>query len=164
MSMTKRKLKTGNQGLKTSRTGWLVWTWSKVGSLIVFTGMTLMLLTAYSFISASGQSDGANQLSRSLRNGILDTYDSTSGMSFEYELPGSMNGEAYSLEILDKSGDTAGIIVRARSGVWEVTGGSSLAVPMSDSSFGVVKSQDEELHYICIVKDRGKVYIERSRC
>lgn len=147
-----------------NKRGWLVWTWSKLGCLIVFAGMMLMLLTAYSFVSASEQSSAANQLSRNLRNLILDTYSSGSGMAFEYELPNTVNGEDYSVEILNKSGNMAGVITRARSGVWEVTGGSSFAVPLSNTSFGVLKPFGSELHYICIVKDERRIYIEGSRC
>lgn len=147
-----------------NKKGWLVWTWGKIGSLIVFMGMMLMLLTAYSFVSASEQSDAANQLSRSLRNLLLDTYNSASGMSFEYELPKRLNGDDYSLEILNKSGDMVGIITRVKGGVWEMMGGSSTAVPLSNASFGVLKEFDDELSYICIVKDDKKIYIERSQC
>lgn len=158
------EVKTKNRRLKTSRGGWIVWVWSKAGTLIFFMGMMLMMMSAYSFVSASGQSGAANQVAQSLRNSITDTYNSAGGMSFEHELPPDLNGQAYSLEALDKGGDMVGIIVRVKSGVWEVSGGSSVAIPLSKGSFGVLKSFDSELHYICIVKDDGMIYLERSRC
>jgi len=147
-----------------NRRGWLVWTWSKLGNLIIFTGMMLMLLTAYGFVSASEQADAANQLSRSLRNLILDTYDSSSDMVFEYDLPRSINGEDYSVEILDKGGHMVGIITRTKSGILDVVGGSSFATPLSNNSFGILKQSNSDLHYICIVKDDGKVYLVGSGC
>lgn len=142
----------------------MVWTWSKLGNLIIFMGMMLMLLATYGFVSASEQADGANQLSHSLRNLILDTYDSSSDMTFEYELPPSINGEDYSMEILDKGGHMVGIITRTKSGVLDVTGGSSFAAPLSNNSFGMLKEPNGELHYICITKSSGEVYLIRSEC
>lgn len=130
---------------------------------MVFMGMMVMMLTVYSFSGASAQADSANQLARSLRNHMLDAYNSVGDMSFEYKLPENLNGEDYSVEILDKSG-TTGIIVRTSSGSRQVTGGASLSLPMHESSFGVLKDSGKELHHICIVRYLGEVYLERSTC
>jgi len=146
------------------RKGWVVWTWGKMGSLIVFMAMMAMMLSAYSFVGSSSQSDSANQLAANLKNLIFDTYNSAGGMSFEYKLPKSLDGEDYSIEIFDKEGDMVGIIVRTKSGLWELVGGSSLAIPLSERSFGTMKGLNEELHYICIVKHQGMIYLERSKC
>ncbi len=144
--------------------GWLVWTWGKMGSLLVFMGMMLMMLTAYSFVSAGAQSDGANQVARDLKNLMTDTYNAAGTMNLEYRLPDSIDGADYSVEILNKSGDTAGIIVRTRSGSREVIGGASLSVPLSNGSFGMLKGFGEGLPHICIVKHRETIYMERSKC
>jgi len=141
------------------RKGWIVWTWGKMGGLLVFMGMMIMILTAYSYTTASCTSQAANQLSQELKNLILDVYDSPGGMSFEHELPPSLEGEAYSVEIVNKSGDTVGIITRTRKRM----GGSSLSVPLSKGSFGVLEP-GKQLHYICIVKHNGTIYIGGSRC
>lgn len=144
--------------------GWVVWVWGKMGSLVVFMGMMLVLLTAYSFVGASAQADSANRFSATMRNLVTDTYNSAGGMSFEYGLPGDINGEDYSIEILDKAGDTVGIITTTKSGYRDVTGGASLSIPLSDTSFGILKAFDEELHYICIVKHEGMIYLEKGKC
>ncbi len=144
--------------------GWIVWTWGKMGSLMVFMGMMAMMLTAYSFSSAGAQAQAGNQLAQTLKNLVLDTYDSTGGMSFEYELPASLDGVDYSLGILNKSGSSVGIIVKTKNGAFDVIGGTSFSVPLSDSSFGPIKKFGEELHYICITKYSGTIYITRSRC
>jgi hypothetical protein len=146
------------------RKGWIVWTWGKMGGLMVFMGMMVMMLTIYSFVGAASQSESANQLARSLRNRILDTYNSVGDMSFEYGLPESLESEDYSIEVQDKEGNTAGIIVRTNSGPRQVSGGASLSLPMHKSSFGMLKDFNEELHYICIVRHLGEVYLERSMC
>ena len=129
----------------------------------MFMGMIVMMLTAYTFVSASAQAEGANQVSRTLKNLILDTYNSVGEMSLEYEIPGSIDGRPYSVEVLDK-GDAVGIITRTRSGPVDLIGGSSLEVPLSNLSFGTLKGSHDGLHYICIVKHNGKIYLERSRC
>lgn len=140
-----------------------MWTWGKMGSLLVFMGVMLMMLTAYTFVSASAQSDGANQVSRTLKNLVLDTYNSVGEMSLEYKMPENIDGQPYSVEVLDK-GNTIGIITRTSSGPMDLIGGSSLEVPLSNLSFGTLKGFHDRLHYICIVKHNGKVYLERSRC
>jgi hypothetical protein len=119
-----------------------------------------MFLTAYGFVSATLQSDGANQVARQLKNLILDTYDSVGGMSFEWELPPSINGEQYSIEILDKKTNVIGIIVSTESGK---RGGSSISIPLSGHSFGTLKT----MHYdgsICITNYLGEIYLETSKC
>jgi len=146
------------------RKGWIIWTWGKMGSLMVFTGMMIMMLTAYAFVGNTSQSNAANQLSADLRNSILDTYNSVGGMSFEFNLPKSLNGQDYSIEILDKKGNTVAILIRTKSGSREVLGGASFAAPLSDMSFGMLKEFDQELHYICIVKYQNEIYLEKSEC
>lgn len=158
----KKHALTMNRGL--TKRGWIVWTWGKMGSLLVFMGMMLMMFTAYGFAGGSAQADSANQLSQSLKNLILDTYDSASGMSFEYALPKNLDGENYSIEILNKSGDTVGITTKTRRGSSDVFGATSLSVPLSKRSFGVIKGFGQELPYACIVKYKGVVYVERSKC
>jgi hypothetical protein len=135
-----------------------------MGGLLVFMGMMVMMLAAYRFTSGSAQAEAGNQLSQTLKNLMLDTYDSSGGMSFEYELPSALDGSDYSLEVLNKSGDTIGIITRTKSGILGVTGGASLSAPLSGKSFGMLKDFGQELHYICIVKYSGKIYLERSKC
>ncbi len=147
-----------------NKRGWLVWTWGKMGSLLVFTGIMLMMLMVYSFASAGAQSDGANQVARDLKNLITDTYNSAGAMNLEHRLPDNIDGEDYSVEVLNKSGETAGIIVRTHSGSREVVGGASLSIPMSHSSFGMLKLLGERSPYICITKYRGRIYLERSKC
>jgi hypothetical protein len=142
------------------RKGWIVWTWGKLGSLIVFMGVMIMLLSAQSFVGSAMQADKANKLAQDLRDNILDTYNSVGGMTFEYVLPESLGGQDYIIEVLDKSENLVGIIVRSKNGVSDVSGGASFSVPLSESSFGII----EKLHYICIIKFEGKVYLERSRC
>jgi len=153
-----------NPRIRDNRRGWVVWAWSKAGALLVFAAMMLMLMAAYSFASASEQSDEANGIARALRNSISDTYNSIGGMSFEHELPQAINGQAYSMEVLNKSGGTIGIIVRVRSGIWEVLGGSSMSVSLSDGSFGTLKGFGDGLSHLCIVKGGSVIFIERSRC
>ncbi len=123
-----------------------------------------MMLTAYGFSASSGQVSAASQVSQTLKNLILDTYDSISGMTFEYELPENIEGEDYSIEVLDKNGDAVGIVTKTLSGHREVAGASSLSAPLSNTSFGVLKGFGQDLHYICMTKYLSKIYIEGSRC
>lgn len=146
------------------RRGWIVWTWGKLGSLLVFMGMMVMMLTTHSFAGAASQAESANGLAFALKNLMTDTYNSVGGMSFECELPPSIEGEDYSIEVLDKPGGMAGVIVRTRSGVMEVAGGSSLALPLSGGSFGVLKDWGQALPRICIVKHKGEIFLEGSGC
>ncbi len=143
--------------------GWVVWTWGKMGSLLVFMGMMLMLLTAYSFTSSTAQADGASRVSRDIRNLILDTYNSAGGMAFEYELPGGIGGEDYSIRVVDADG-TAGIITNTTSGSRAVLGGATLAVPLSAGSYGTLKGFGDDITHLCMVKHGGIVYLERSKC
>ncbi len=152
-----------NFGLKTSKRGWVVWAWSKAGVLIVFMGMMLAMLAAYACAGAAEQARAAAQVSSGLRGAILDVYASSGGMSFDYTLPATVNGEDYSIEILDKPGDMAGVITRTKSGAIEVSGGASLAAPLSGSSFGVARRPGGPRD-LCITKHLGAVYVESSRC
>ena len=161
MEMTK---KTRDWRLKTSRRGWIVWTWGKIGGLMIFTAMFIIMLTAYGFVGSSAQAERANELARSLKDNILDTYNSIGEMSLEQRLPKTLNSENYSVEILDKEGDMAAILVQSKSGNWQISGASSLTVPLSERSFGILKKTEQQLSHICIVKYQGKIYLERSRC
>ena len=147
-----------------NKRGWVVWAWGKLGGMMVFMAMMLMFLAAYSFASATTDASGANKLSASLRDLLSDTYNSVGGMSFSYELPSSISGLDYSLEIINKSGDAVGIIVRSKSGVFEIIGGSSLSAPLSDASFGELKSYGSGPTWICIAKSDGRLIIEKSEC
>jgi hypothetical protein len=144
--------------------GWIVWTWGKMGGLLVFAGMMLMLLAAYRFIGESLQAEGANQLAQELRNLITDTYTTTDGMTLEYELPERIDGRDYSLEIKDLTGDMVGVMVETDVRSITVGGGASIALRLSNSSSRVIKGRGEGVKYICMVKHNGRVYIEKSRC
>lgn len=144
--------------------GWVVWVWGKMGSMLVFMGIMLMLLSTYSVMGNSQQSDAANQLSRELKNLMLDAYDSAGDMNFEYALSKSLNGEDYSVEVLDKEGDMVGVVTRTKSGTWGATGGSSLSVRLSEGSFGLLKDYGQWPVYICITKHGDMLYLERSKC
>lgn len=155
--------KAQNRRLRTSKRGWVVWAWSKAGMLLIFMGMMLAMLAAYAYAGAAEQARAASQVSSGLRGVILDVYDSSGGMSFDYELPSSVNGEAYSIELLDKPGEMAGIITRTKSGAIDVSGGASLAARLAKSSFGVIKGPDGP-QSLCVTKYRGVVYVESSKC
>jgi hypothetical protein len=146
------------------RRGWAVWTWSKVGALLVFAATMLMFLTSYGYASASEQANGANQLSRQLRNAITDAYDSLGGATMEFTLPKSIAGEDYSIEIIDKGDGLFGVITRTKSGIWEVSGGASLTAPLSPASFGFLKQTGDSLESMCVVKDETMIRIQRSKC
>jgi|GEM_PF-1414572 len=160
----RRKTEDPRLTLSLGRKGWIVWTWSKLGSLMVFMGIMLMLMTAYGFSASSSQAQAANQLSQTLKFLILDTYDSLGDMSFEYMLPERLAGEDYSVEVLDKEADTAGIVTKTKSGVFEVSGGASLSVPLYNSSFGLLRDYGEGGKTVCIVKHDGVIYLEHSPC
>ncbi len=143
--------------------GWIVWTWGKMGGLMVFMGVMVMMLTAYSFIGSSMRASEATRLAQSIRNTALDTYNSAGAMSFEYALPQSLGGEPYSIELLDK-GTIAAILVEAKSGYRDVFGAASLGVPFSEASFGMLKPMGTAPASLCITKHEGLLYIETSRC
>ncbi len=147
-----------------NKRGWVAWAWGKLGGTIVFMAMMLMFLAAYSYASATTDASGANKLSASIRDLLSDTYNSVGGMSFSYELPGQIGGIDYSLEIINKSGGTIGIIARSKSGAFEITGGASLSAPLSEASFGELKSYGSGLIWICITKSDGKLIVEKSKC
>ena len=146
------------------RKGWVVWIWGKMGGLLVFFGMMMVLLVAYSYITASVQAEGANQLSRALRDIILDTYNAPEGLGFEYQLPDTIEGRRYDLEVYNLTGDMVGIIARTDTRFMQLIGGASAALRLSDNSFRTVKARNETDVYLCIIKHQGRVYIEKSKC
>ncbi|MBN2517289.1 MAG: hypothetical protein JXB14_00430 [Candidatus Altiarchaeota archaeon] len=145
------------------RKGWVVWVWGKMGCMLVFFGMLMILLLAYGYIASSTQADSSNQVSRDLRDILLDVYNSPDGLSFEYQIPETIDGEPYELEILNLTGDTVGIIARSNRGSMHLLGGASIALPLSDSSFRMVGGMNESV-YLCITKHGGAIYIEKSKC
>lgn len=157
-------MKAKQSKLLKNRRGWVVWAWGKLGGMMVFMAMMVMFLAAYAYASAATDASGANKLSAALRDVLSDAYNSVGGMSFSYELPGRIGGIDYSLELLNKSGDAVGIIVRSKSGLFEILGGSSLSAPLSEASFGELKSYGGGPVFICITKSGGRIVIERSEC
>ena len=146
------------------RKGWVVWIWGKMGGLLVFFGIMVTLLMAHSYMSASVQAEAANQLSRGLRYILLDIYNAPDGLGFEYQLPDSINGRHYNLEIHNLTGDMVGVIARTDTKFMQVVGGASAALRLSDNSFRTIKADEENGVYVCIIKHKGRVYIEKSRC
>jgi hypothetical protein len=127
-------------------------------------GVMVMLLTAYSFTGSAMQADKAAALARDLRDNMMDTYNSAGDMTFEYMLPEYLNGQEYSIELLNKESELVGIIVTSQNGVTAVSGASSFSLPLYDASFGLLKASAERLQYICIIKSGGQLFLEKSRC
>lgn len=141
-----------------NRKGWLVWTWGKVGALIVFTALMLVLMSTFTYLLSASAAQEANALARDLGGQILDTYNSQLTMNFERRLPDKVDGRDYDLEFLN-TGGILGIVVRTRDS-FAVSGGASVSIPYDDVTIG--PGLDSE--YLCINKFEGEIYIEWSRC
>jgi hypothetical protein len=57
---------------------------------------------------------------------------------------------------------SVGILTHTKAGDRDVTGGVSLTLDISDSSFGLLKN--ESVGHICITKFRKKIYVEGRKC
>jgi hypothetical protein len=150
--------------MEMKRKGWIVWVWGKSGGLIVFLGIMAMMLTAYTFAAASEQADSANELARHLKNLMMDTYNSVGDMDVEFTLPSSLDGENFTIELFDKPGDRIGIIVKTFRGERELFGASSLALPLSNSSYLTIVQFNRTQQNLCVVKYGGKLHLQNSKC
>jgi len=151
--------KTENRRLKTDRRGWVVWTWGKMGALFVFTGLMLVFLSSFFYLSTSAAAEEANALARDLGGYILDAYNSQLTTNVERRLPAAVDGRDYELRFLNTDG-ILGIIVETEADPTSVSGGASVGIPYDSVSAGPALDSD----YICITKFEGEIYIEWSRC
>ncbi len=151
-------------GDKMDRRGWIVWAWSKLGSLILFTVILLMLLTTYAVSSRSLRVEAATHMAQDLRNAITDTYDSIGDASFEYPLPPSVQGENYSIELQKSSGNKIAVLVRLVSNPDSLFGAASLSANLSQRSNGLLKGFEDNPSCLCISKYHGVIYVEASKC
>jgi len=144
--------------------GWVVWTWSKLGAMLVFFAVMLMLLSSYSLLTSTVHGVSSNQVARDFRNAMSDTYNAPGGMTCDYELPETIEGRNYSIELTNKTGDSIGILVRTEKNGVPIVGGASAALPLAAGSFGILKETSENLPNVCIIKKRGRLSVEKSEC
>lgn len=119
-------------GFFRDRCGWITWIWSKAGVMIFFFAVLSIMVSMYNQIDGINRSDTANQISKQLADTIVQVYSGSSGMKTIFELPAVLNGEEYTMKIINKSdasGQKYGILISA-SGDELIKGGSSFTVPL----------------------------------
>ena len=141
--------------------GWIVWTWSRAGALMVSMVLMIVFLSSVGFVTTSLSSVSANMITRDFRNLILDVDGAFSGMTMEYSFPAFLEGREYLVEVM-RSGEYIGIVAHYTHNP-SIKGAASFSGKLTNSSYGVMNKAGEESH-ICIVSLEGGVTLQRSKC
>jgi len=147
-----------------NKKGWLVWSWSKAGMLIIFFACMVMLLCAFSLLSTAFLADSAQKLSSDIVNSLLMVSSSEDGSYLEINLPPSVQGEPYHMTANKTESGLVAIIVSVQTQKGKMIGISVLPTPYHNASLGILHQSDSKEHKLCANIHNDTTYLYPKGC
>jgi len=141
--------------------GWVVWSFSRLGVMLVVLALMLLLFMVYRYVSCINASDSANQAAGDLTSEIVRVYAAPIGMQATYKMPQNISGKDYEASIIDG----LGVIIRVpdtRCG--EASGGAVLNVPFISHPSPIKNLSDGETTLVIRNLDSGVLIGQLDDC